>query len=107
MRLTEPEIKNIIYVLSSFLDKSAVATLYLFGSRINDKAYGGDVDLLLVVDKSTTDKLRSEKALIVTDLSEKLDEQKVDLIITNGDELRQDKFLQIIYQEAELLFEWK
>ena len=74
MRLQEHEIKSIHKVVSAF-DKNA--KIYLFGSRVDDKKRGGDIDLLLISNiLSFRDKRR-----IRVGLHEKLGEQKIDIVI--------------------------
>lgn len=45
MRLTQLQIQTIIQVVSHIAGMAA--SIYLFGSRLNDKAKGGDVDILI------------------------------------------------------------
>lgn len=49
MRLTKKQIQIITEVISRFTD--ATASIYLFGSRLNDQARGGDVDILIETDQ--------------------------------------------------------
>jgi predicted nucleotidyltransferase len=48
MRLTTPQIRIITQVVSRFAGDTAEA--YLFGSRLDDQAKGGDVDILIEMD---------------------------------------------------------
>ena len=76
MRLTETE-RNVIKQGARRLDPAA--RVYLFGSRINDEALGGDIDLLIdseVFDLERVAELRWE-------LMEKLGEQKFDIIVSS------------------------
>jgi len=61
MRLN-PEIAN--YLKQLILDKIPGSTIYLFGSRINDMARGGDIDVLILTtdptEKSILRKIRIE-----------------------------------------------
>lgn len=45
MRLTQEQIHSITQTISRFTGEGA--DVYLFGSRLNDKSKGGDVDLLI------------------------------------------------------------
>lgn len=57
--------------------KDPNAVVYLFGSRANDAAKGGDIDLLVLSTKiSLLDKLD-----ILTELHGQLGEQKIDLVV--------------------------
>ena len=77
MRLKDYEVRAIKDSVHS-LDKNA--RVYLFGSRVDDKKRGGDIDLIVVSEKMNyKDKLR-----IYTNIFKKLDEQKIDIILYNG-----------------------
>jgi predicted nucleotidyltransferase len=45
MRLTKPQIDSIVQTVSRWAGTGA--TVYLFGSRLNDQAKGGDIDLFI------------------------------------------------------------
>ena len=74
MRLTKKEIQVFKDQILAF-DKDAA--IYLFGSRTNDKAKGGDIDLLVISDKIGF----NEKIKIRTGIFSKIEEQKIDLIV--------------------------
>ena len=74
MRLTEKE-KSAILESVRKLDPDA--DIYLFGSRTDDQKKGGDIDILVFSDQLTfKDKIRIKAALF-----EKIEEQKLDLLI--------------------------
>lgn len=74
MRLSQKEISAIKNNILSF-DKNA--KIYLFGSRTNDNAKGGDIDVLIISDKiGFNDKLK-----ITTGIFKEIDEQKLDLVV--------------------------
>lgn len=80
MRLT-PETCQIIkdIVLDVF---GPNATVRVFGSRINDEARGGDIDLLVESNEPVKDRLR--KALAVTArLQLRLGDQRIDVIVAD------------------------
>jgi len=79
MRLTQKEVTAIKEAVASF-DSSA--TLTLFGSRTNDQARGGDIDLL-VMSGSLTER---DKRKIKLRLYDALGEQKIDLLLIRPDE---------------------
>lgn len=57
------------------------ALIYLFGSRVDPKKRGGDIDLIVLSKKlKPIDKIKIEMKLF-----EKIDEQKVDIIIAKDD----------------------
>ena len=74
MRLKPAEFKIIKQSVAA-LDECA--RIYLFGSRADDRAKGGDIDLLIISDKlNYQDKLRIKHKLF-----EYLEEQKIDIVI--------------------------
>jgi len=78
MRLKESEQKAIVSTVNH-LDNDA--SVYLFGSRVDDTKKGGDIDLLVLSGSLTSDDKRSIKIK----LYELLGEQKIDLIIAADD----------------------
>ncbi|MFO7802124.1 MAG: nucleotidyltransferase domain-containing protein [Desulfovermiculus sp.] len=74
MRISDSEqqiIKDAVFALDP------QARIYLFGSRANDSKRGGDIDLLIFSTKITLQDKLDMKAKIF----EKMDEQKIDLLI--------------------------
>ncbi|MHC4269490.1 MAG: nucleotidyltransferase domain-containing protein [Planctomycetota bacterium] len=93
MRINNKETVAIKECINS-LDKSAEA--YLFGSRTVDVAKGGDIDLLIISKKlGYDDSIRIRK-----DLYEKLDEQKIHVIIAQDTTA---PFVKMAYREGVLL----
>ena len=78
MRLKESEQ---VAILSAVKDLDGKASVYLFGSRVNDSKKGGDIDLLVLSDTIT----RDDKRTIKIKLNELLGEQKIDLVIAADD----------------------
>ena len=74
MRLQEPERQAIIQSIRS---ADPDAAIYLFGSRVDDSAKGGDIDLLLLSGKINL----MAKLDILAQLNQQLGEQKIDLDI--------------------------
>ncbi len=69
---------DILYFLkSAFLKEVPEAKIYLFGSRINDDAHGGDIDVMIVsntlIDKRLIRNIRVE-------FYKKFGWQKIDLV---------------------------
>lgn len=80
MRL-EPDIPVIIREEVLRFDPSA--EIWLFGSRTNDRARGGDIDLLLVSEKITfADQLRLRIAIL-----DRIGWQQLDLLVRRRDQL--------------------
>jgi len=75
MRLTNSERQIIKQTIQPF-DRRA--RILLFGSRANDKARGGDIDLLIVSERIAPDELNA----IRWRLWEQLGEQKIDLVLS-------------------------
>ena len=74
MRLHETERHAIIQSIRS-ADPDAV--VYLFGSRVDDSAKGGDIDLLVLSRKINL----MTKLAILAQLHKQLGEQKIDLAV--------------------------
>lgn len=95
MRLEKTEIESIKKVILGF---EPSATIYLYGSRIDDAKQGGDIDLMMVAQKkiSLMEKIRMKLALYDT-----LGEQKIDLLI--ADENADSAFINMVKQEGKIL----
>lgn len=79
MRLTEFQRKKIIdVVIEQFGSDSEV---YLFGSRVDDNKKGGDIDLLVAVDKDSCD-IELKKIKTVTGIQFAIGDQKIDLVVS-------------------------
>jgi predicted nucleotidyltransferase len=94
MRLYKEQIevlKNKLKTLSS------TAKIYLFGSRVDDTAKGGDIDLLVISDELTKKDLR----LLRVEFFKYFGEQKLDIVLDNGE--FKNPFVKHIFQKAILL----
>jgi predicted nucleotidyltransferase len=94
MRLSKEEIDILKKRLKTL---SSSAKLYLFGSRVDDSARGGDIDLLVVSDELTKKDVR----LLRVDFYKHFGEQKLDIVLDNGE--FKDPFVKHIFQNAVLL----
>lgn len=74
MRIDEKEKQAI---LSSIKELDPDAEIFLFGSRVDDTARGGDIDLLILSHLLTS----SDKISILRRIFEMIEEQKIDLVI--------------------------
>jgi predicted nucleotidyltransferase len=93
MRLSTHEINSIKETLKN-LDQDA--RIYLFGSRVDNKKRGGDIDLLIF-----SQKLKEEDRFrIKMNLWEQIGEQKIDIIIARDES---DPFTRIALRRAVLL----
>lgn len=89
IRLSEDEIATIARVCTNADPKALV---YLYGSRIDPQARGGDIDILLISDTLSF----RHKLDILSDLKERLGDQKIDLTILPPAELATDVFFKDI-----------
>jgi predicted nucleotidyltransferase len=55
--------------------------VWLFGSRVNDQAKGGDIDLYIEPQHQNASDLVTAKLLFLRDLHKKLGEQKIDVVL--------------------------
>jgi len=77
MRLTDYEIASI---RKSFKEIFKSGKIYLFGSRVDDRQKGGDIDLY-IVDHNINNILESKLEFLVS-LKQKIGYQKIDLIVS-------------------------
>jgi predicted nucleotidyltransferase len=83
MRLSEFEIDTIKNTAREIWGEQA--TVYLFGSRIDDSEKGGDIDLYIHLDEEPdTKSLMIQKASFLAMLEILLGEQKIDLLINTS-----------------------
>ncbi len=75
----------------SFLEVFQKGEIYLFGSRVDDKQKGGDIDLYLRVE--TNENLFHKKLKFLAKIKKEIGEQKIDVVF-NQDKNR------LIEQEA-------
>lgn len=74
MRLSEQERQTIV---NAVVCRDPAAEIYLFGSRVDDAARGGDIDLLVLSGKIGF----SSKLDILVDLFKQLGDRKLDLVV--------------------------
>jgi len=89
LRLTQQEIYHISNLSAHYFPGALV---YLFGSRVKDSLKGGDIDLYI---KTKSSDALSKKIKFLAALKDKIGEQKIDVLINNGSELK------AIFNEAE------
>lgn len=95
MRLSEQDVRAIVGTFSPIL-KRYDGELYLFGSRVDDRKKGGDIDLLVVVAAPSIPLVAAEKLRIVDLIQRKIGEQRIDVTITSQEKIQCDEFLQSI-----------
>ena len=63
-------------------------TIYLYGSRMDPQAKGGDIDLLVESEILSF----SDKLIILSQIKEEIGDQKIDLTIGSAKTLKEDVF---------------
>lgn len=97
MRITDKQRANIQNAAAGIFGQAV--KVYLFGSRVNDRSRGGDIDLLIDTEE---DKMTSRnKVLFLVQLKKLLGEQKIDVVYNQPG--RQDHFINSIKNKAVLL----
>ena len=76
MRLTKKEIE---IIKKTILEQFGEAKIYIFGSRLDDKAKGGDIDIFLIP-KESIENQRVKKAKAIFLLEERL-LKPIDIIV--------------------------
>ena len=77
MRLTDYEQE---VILKCFDEVFGDGQIYLFGSRVDEDAKGGDIDLYII--PQNQENLSKKKIDFLVDLKEKIGEQKVDVLVS-------------------------
>ncbi len=79
MRISPLQVESIVDAVHRYIDDKA--QVWLFGSRCNDDAKGGDIDLYIESDELSTPFLRRIQLKIA--IEEAIGEQKVDVVYHN------------------------
>ena len=95
IRLSEFEIDSIKSAFRKNFS-SRLDHLWIFGSRVDLSSVGGDIDLYIETDEDDWSKIIDLKMKFLVALEEKLDEQKIDIVINR---LKSQKILPI-YEEG-------
>ena len=74
MRISKEEVNQLV---ESILDHRQNAKIYLFGSRADDQARGGDIDILVVSEPKLT---FDEKWKVLNQFWNRFGEQKLDIM---------------------------
>jgi predicted nucleotidyltransferase len=80
-------------VVNAFKAADTNAQIFLFGSRIDDRAKGGDIDLLIDSDLLTPEDVRKVKLRLYAEIGE----QKMDCLLKKN---ISPAFLRVIEQEG-------
>ena len=106
MRLTEQEILGIIAAIEN-LSLLQESELRLYGSRVDDTKKGGDIDLLLIVQKKELKKILIEnKHHLLANIKKNIGDRKIDLLICDAAAVHIDPFIELIYPSSVLLKKW-
>jgi predicted nucleotidyltransferase len=105
VRITEAERNALVEAVGSLLG-GASAELILFGSRADDRARGGDIDLLLVVPPVERARLVSERGRIVAACKARVGDQRIDLTIATAADLATDPFFKVSLIKSQVLQRW-
>lgn len=99
MRLTPVERAQLLAAARATLGSSW--SMWLFGSRADDSRSGGDIDLLVVLpDEGALLAALPWKARFLVAAKTLIGDQRIDLVLTTGDRMRDDPFLQDILPRA-------
>jgi predicted nucleotidyltransferase len=86
MRITEKEKLSIIHEAQN---QFGIGTkVILFGSRVNDLARGGDIDLLVISSEVDEAELYRKKIKFLVSIKNKIEDQKIDVIIKQTNDTR-------------------
>lgn len=105
MRLEKQQVNEITDIICR--EVSSPFELYLVGSRANDSARGGDIDLLLIVfDSDHIETVLKKKHKIIDQIMAQpsIDETKTDLIIGDRNSLQTDPFISTLNDAKVSLF---
>lgn len=80
VRLSEQDKAGLLETLETELTKCGGGQVWLFGSRVNMAAKGGDIDLYLELNQPIENKMAFSIHLSIA-LEKKLGERKIDLVI--------------------------
>ncbi len=99
IRLSEYEFQTIIKHFGSLLNQIPFE-LYLFGSRTDITKKGGDIDLMIIL-FTEYDYLwfLDQKIFLISHIKGLLDDQKIDLLVTTPDKIKNDPFIATLNQK--------
>jgi predicted nucleotidyltransferase len=94
IRLPKTEVDAIV---ESFIASFAKTdNLWIFGSRVDLQARGGDIDLYVETSETDAEIITKQRAKFIWDICSKIGDQKIDVVI----KLTKDKFHLPIYDVA-------
>ena len=93
MRLSVTEKREILFAVR-MLD--AESRVFLYGSRVDPKLAGGDIDLLVISEKIGF----SEKISLLVEIKKRIGDQKIDLLVKTSKDAAENTFVQSIKDSA-------
>lgn len=99
MRLTQTQIKTIKTETAAVFGPDA--RVHLFGSRLDDSARGGDIDLLIIADTPIADRVERQGRLAAR-LQRILGERKFDIVVKDPSTELTPFYRQVIEQAERL-----
>ena len=96
MRVDKTILDSFCEIIEQSIDLSKGSELFLFGSRVDPKKKGGDIDLLLVTDEYTKLKMNELRLYLKALLREAAGDQKVDLSVATHEQKKSDPFFSSI-----------
>lgn len=97
MRLTQQEIQIIKSSVHEVMGEEA--TVWLFGSRVDDSKRGGDIDLFVEADLPVPRERLQKKSQLWVKLQLRLGEQRIDIIIAAA-QFEEQKLIERIARET-------
>lgn len=98
MRLSNKE-KTDIQTIFSKTKGALTASLFLFGSRVDDAKKGGDIDLLIVFE-SNTEMLKFNRLDFIVALKKAIGDRRIDVTLADANEIKTDLFLKSVMDSA-------
>ena len=106
MRLSENEKQAIIKAVSDLIGNTQ-ASLYLYGSRVDDKLKGGDIDLILVMhDDNMAQRFALKNHQFSASIKKLIGNRKIDFSVKSKSAASSDAFWLFVLQNAVLLHAW-
>ena len=87
MRITPEQHRHITGILKKHFGQGS--RIWLFGSRINDQAKGGDIDLYLEPEYQSAKDIVAARLAAMAELHQTLGDQRIDLVINRHQGPRQ------------------